>query len=72
MTAEEYQAAVSSGLISPEIQAQISAAVEAQMADGSVQQQIKENTEKMCIRDSSRHYRALWPVFSPSAQYQTP
>lgn len=46
MTAEEYQAAVSSGLISPEIQAQISAAVEAQMADGSVQQQIKENTEK--------------------------
>lgn len=49
MTAEEYGAAVSAGQIPAEIQARISAAVDAQMSSDSVQQQIEENTEAQIL-----------------------
>ncbi len=45
MTAEEYAAAVAEGAIDPETQAQISAAVEAQMQSTEIQAQIEHNTQ---------------------------
>lgn len=45
MTAEEYAAAVAEGAIDPETQAQISAAVEAQMQSTEIQTQIEQNAQ---------------------------